>query len=128
MIEFVSVDMFINTVVIASGIDIREFDLLYYDNHTKFTDEEYRLIANDIKNENSCAGMTMQLDCGNIFVFIRKGHERRDLTVIHELHHAANKLLQRAGVNHDGDDETYAYLTAWLVNEYYNRLDDYEKK
>ena len=128
MIEIIPIDIYINTVIIASGIDEREFDLFYYDNVLRMTNEEYERIREDIVNPNSCAGVTTRLECGSVFVFIRKGKEREDLTVIHELYHATNNVLMRAGVNHDEDDEPYAYLLAWLTNEYYNRLDEYETK
>ena len=126
MIEYINIDIYLNCVVIAAGIDEKEFDRLYYDNATKFTDEEYKLIRRDIVDKSSCNGLTVQLDNGNVFVFIRKGQERKDLCVSHELYHATNKILMRAGVHHDEDDEPYAYLLAWLTNEYYCRLDDYE--
>lgn len=127
MIEFINVDIYINTIVIAAGIDAEGFDILYEDNKDKFSYEEYQKIRNDINDDSICDGSTCLLDCGNIFVFIRKGCERKDLTVAHELFHAVNKLLCRAGVNHDADAEPWAYLLGWLTNEYYNRLDDYEK-
>ena len=128
MIEFINIDIYLNTIVIAAGIDVRQFDMLYYDNVKKFTNDEYETIRRDIMNEDSCNGLCMQLDCGNIFVYIRKGHEREELYVIHELFHAVNKLLCRAGVNHDADAEPWAYLMGWLSNEYFNRLDNFENK
>lgn len=128
MIEFIPIDIYLNTIVIASGIDEKEFDVLYEDNKDKFTYDEYQTIRNDISNDKICDGSTCLLDCGNIFVYIRKGRERKDLTVAHELFHAVNKLLCRAGVNHDADAEPWAYLLGWLTNEYYIRLDDYENK
>ena len=128
MIEFINIDIYLNCIVVAAGIDVKEFDKLYYDNVTKFTNEEYEEIRRDIANENSCNGETVLLENGNIFVFIRKGHEREELYVIHELFHAVNKLLCRAGVNHDSDAEPWAYLMGWLTNEYFNRLDDFENK
>jgi hypothetical protein len=128
MIEFINIDIYLNCIVVAAGIDVKEFDKLYYDNVTKFTNEEYEEIRRDIANENSCNGETVLLENGNIFVFIRKGHEREELYVIHELFHAVNKLLCRAGVNHDSDAEPWAYLMGWLSNEYFNRLDDFENK
>ena len=128
MIEFINIDIYLNCIVVAAGVDVKEFDKLYYDNVTKFTNEEYEEIRRDIANENSCNGETVLLENGNIFVYIRKGHEREELYVIHELFHAVNKLLCRAGVNHDADAEPWAYLMGWLSNEYFNRLDDFENK
>lgn len=128
MIEFIPIDIYLNTIVIAAGIDEIEFDWLYENNKDKFTYYEYQTIRNDISNDKICNGSTCLLDCGNIFVYIRKGRERKDLTVAHELFHAVNKLLCRAGVNHDADAEPWAYLLGWLTNEYYIRLDDYENK
>ena len=126
MIEIIPIDIYVNTVIIASGIDVQEFDKFYYDNVLRITNEEYERIRADILNTNSCAGCTTQLGNGSVFVFIRKGKEKTDLVVAHELYHATNDVLMRAGVNHDIDDEPYAYLLAWLTNEYYNRLDKYE--
>lgn len=126
MTEEIIIDIYLNSIFFAVGIDEKEFDDLYYRNVTRITDEEYKLIRKDIADKNSCNGLTVQLDNGNVFVFIRKGQERKDLYVSHELYHATNRILMRAGVHHDKDDEPYAYLLAWLTNEYYNRLDDYE--
>lgn len=128
MIEYFDIDIYLNCVIVAAGIDEKEFDRLYYDNVTKFTDEEYRLIRGDIVDKNSCNGLTIQLDCGNVFVFIRKGSERKELYVVHELYHAVVKVLTHAGVNHDDSDEPYAYLLGWLTNEYFNKLDEQECK
>lgn len=126
MIALVDVGIYLNCILIASGIDENEFEELYLDNQEKFTPEECKGIIKDI-SDNKCNGFTCELECGNIFVFIRKGNERRDLVVSHELFHAANKLLCRAGVNFDSDAEPWAYLIGWLTNEYYVRLEDYEK-
>ena len=126
MIETINIDIYLNCVVIATGIDEKEFDDLYYRNATKFTDEEYKMIRKDIADKKSCNGLTAQLDCGNVFVFIRKGQERMDLTVAHEIFHAVQRILTRAGVEMGEDGESYAYLMGWLTNEYYNRLDDFE--
>lgn len=126
MIEQIDIDIYLNCVVFAVGIDEKEFDRLYYDNVTKFTDEEYKIIRKDIADKNSCNGLTVLLDNGNVFVFIRKGQERKDLTVAHEIFHVVQRVLNRAGVEMGEDGESYAYLIGWLTNEYYNRLDDYE--
>ena len=128
MIEFINVDIYLNCIVIAAGIDEEQLDVLYEDNKNKLTYEEYKMLRNDIANPHSCNGLTMTLDNGNIFVYIRKGQERKDLTVAHEIFHAAHRLLMRAGVNLDADGEAYAYLIAWLTNEYYCRLDDFENE
>ena len=126
MIEIIPIDIYVNTVIIASGIDVREFDMFYYDNVVRMTNEEYERIRSDILNPDSCSGCTTRLENGSVFVFIRKGKEKEDLVVAHELYHATNNVLMRAGVNHDIDDEPYAYLLGWLTNEYFNRLDKYE--
>lgn len=126
MIETIDIDIYLNCVVFAVGIDEKEFDDFYYRNATRITDEEYKLIRNDIADKNSCNGLTVLLDCGNVFVFIRRGQERKDLTVSHEIFHAVHRVLKRAGVEIGEDGESYAYLIGWITNEYYNRLDDFE--
>ena len=40
MIEFINIDIYLNCIVVAAGVDVKEFDKLYYDNVTKFTNEE----------------------------------------------------------------------------------------
>jgi len=128
MVEIINIDIYLNTVVVAAGIDAKEFDMLYYDNVTKFTNEEYERIRKDIVDENSCNGLTAQLDNGNVFVFIRKGQERIDLTVAHELFHATHNILKHAGVEIGENGESYAYLIGWLTNEYYYRLEKSRSK
>lgn len=127
MIEQVNVDIYLNSVIMLVGIDEKEFDDFYYRNVIRITDEEYREMRKDIADENSCDGFTMLLDNGNVIMFVRKGCERKDLTVIHELYHSASKLLSRAGIEQTNNEEPFAYLIAWLANEYFNRLDDFEK-
>jgi hypothetical protein len=48
--------------------------------------------------------------------------------VVHEIYHAINKMLMSAGVHHDVDDEPFAYTLGYVVNEYYNRVDEFKSK
>lgn len=73
MIQIIPIDMFLHTIVIGVGITGYDLDLLYYDNVERMTDEERKIIKNDITTPSSCNGMTMTLDSGAIFVYIRKG-------------------------------------------------------
>lgn len=128
MIKVIPIDIYITNIVVLAGIDEKEFDDFYYRNVTRITDEEYKRIRADIADKHSCDGLTSLLDSGSVLVYIRKGKERTDLVVGHEIFHAVNKVLCRAGVNHDADAEPWAYLMGWLFNEYYNALDDYENE
>lgn len=126
MIEIINVDIYLCSVVVLAGIDEREFDGFYYRNVTRITDEEYKEMRSDITDKNSCNGFTCETQFGDVIVFLRKGEERKELYVVHEMFHAANKILCKRGVKHDSSAEPWAYMIGYLVNEYYNRLDKYE--
>lgn len=128
MIQIIPIDMFLHTIVIGVGITGYDLDLLYYDNVERMTDEERKIIKNDITTPSSCNGMTMTLDSGTIFVYIRKGKERDISVVAHELYHAVNRLLYRVGVRRDEDDEACAYLLGWLMQEYFKQLNEFENE
>ena len=128
MIKEITVDVYLNSVFVLVGIDEREFDDFYYRNVTRITDDEYKAMRRDIADDNTCNGFTILLDSGNLVVFIRKGHEREDLVVVHEMYHATSKMLSRAGVEQTNNEEPFAYLIAYLTNEYFNALDNFENK
>lgn len=50
-------------------------------------------------------------------------------TMAHEAVHAANTVMEYAGWKHDSsNDEPYAYLVGWIVDEVQKCIDEYKKK
>lgn len=119
MIENINVDIYGRDVAFLVEVTPKEFDLFYYDNVTRITDEEYKAIRADIQNVKGVGGVTWMLDSGYLLVYLRDG--RSDIFVPHEIFHVCNKILYSAGVNHDGDAEPWAYLIGWMTNEYYRK-------
>ena len=124
MIETIKVPMYERDIAFLVEITPEEFDRFYYDNATKITDEEYRLIRKDVSNENG--GVTWRLDSELMLVYLSDG--RSDVMVPHEIFHVCNKILCAAGVNHDADAEPWAYMIGWLTNEYYRKYWDWVDK
>lgn len=119
MIENINVDIYGRDVAFLVEVTPKEFDLFYYDNVTRITDEEYKAIRADIQDVKGVGGVTWMLNSGCLLVYLRDG--RSDIFVPHEIFHVCNKILCSAGVNHDGDAEPWAYLIGWMTNEYYRK-------
>lgn len=122
MISIVPIDIYHASVVFLSDISVHDFDTLYYENTTRITDEEYKGIREDIVNPKICNGSTWKLDNGNVIVFVRYSDLEED--VAHEIFHAANDILLRAGINLDADGEPWAYLIGYLTRKFYEALKD----
>lgn len=125
MINVVDVDMYHVSVTFLIESDIHEFNMLYYDNASKITDEEYRYMLEDIKNPERCNGFTIALDSGAIMVFIRHAYLEED--VAHEIFHAANRILYKRGFELDEGGEAWAYLIGYLTRKYYESIEEYNK-
>ena len=118
----INVDIFLNSIMFLVEVDKLEFERWYYDNTKLITSEEHDQMLEDILNPKSCMGFTVKTDSGSYVVYLREAY--KDMYVIHEIYHAINKMLMSAGVHHDMDDETFAYALGYVVNEYYNKVDE----
>ena len=126
MIFVINVDVFLNSIMFLVEVDKSEFERWYYDNTKLITSEEHDQMLQDILNPNSCMGFTVKTDSGGYVVYLREAY--KDMYVVHEIYHAINKLLMSAGVHHGMDDETFAYTLGYVVNEYYNKIDELKGK
>ena len=120
MVIAVDVDMYHASVVFMVESDIHEFNMLYYDNVSKITDEEYKCMLNDIENPCLCNGFTIALDSGAIIVYLRHADYEED--VAHEIFHAANRILCKRGFELDESGEAWAYLVGYLTRKFYEAL------
>ena len=116
MIDYINIDVWQNSIVFIVEPTLAEYDRFYYDNVRRLTDEEYKALRKDIEDPNSCMGSTMLIDDGGIVVFLRDAYTF--LYSSHEIFHAINKILHRAGVHIDEDGEPWAY-TIGLVSDWY---------
>lgn len=121
MVHEIDIDLLRAHVVLLIAPTISEFDRLYYDNVTRITDDEYKQIRDEIEHPELSAGCTWLLDNNTVLVFIRNKWNEGE--VAHEMIHAAYKLLKPRGFDLD-DEEIWAYLGGYLVEEYYNYLRD----
>ena len=78
-------------------------------------DEEFRKLFEEL--DGSFGGYTCRLDKGGYLVVI-KYEINNPLYYDHELYHLANTILWDREVEHTREDEPYAYLKAWITNQY----------
>ena len=124
-IKFVDLKMYHAQVVFLVGITAYDFEMLYYDNNRKITDDERKEFIGEITDEHGCNGLTCLLDSGDVLVYIR--HAEYEGDVSHEIYHAANKVLVQRGFE-AVDEEAWAYLIGYLTDEYYDALRDEMEK
>jgi hypothetical protein len=97
---------------------LEDFEEFYNDNKERLTEEEYKNIAEDIKDVGHVDGLTMQAEKGsNCLVYLRHPENKDD--VAHEIFHVANKILMTRGVTFDADAEAWAYLIGWITKRFY---------
>ena len=116
MIDFVNIDVWQNSIVFIVEPTLQEFDSFYYNNTKRMTDEEYREMRSDIEHEDSCMGFTIKVCDGGIVVFLRDAYSF--LYSSHEIFHAVNQILHRAGVHIDEDGEPWAYTIGYVTDWY----------
>ena len=116
MINYIDIDVWQNSIVFVVEATLQEFDVFYYDNTKRMTDEEYRTMRSDIEHTDSCMGFTVRVCDGGIVVFLRDAYTF--MYSSHEIFHAVNQILHRAGVHLDEDGEPWAY-TIGLVTDWY---------
>lgn len=97
---------------------VEDFEEFYKNNKERLTEEEYKSIAEDIKDVVNVDGLTMRDDktC-DYLVYFRHPEHKDD--VAHEIFHVANKILMARGVTFDADAEAWAYLIGWITKRFY---------
>lgn len=83
-------------------------------NKSRLTDEELSTIFKELDGE--FMGYTSHLDRGGYLLLIKNGKD--PLYYAHELFHLANLVLWDRDVELSRTGEAYAYLVAWLINQY----------
>lgn len=116
MINYLDIDVWQNSIVFIVEPTLNEFDRFYYDNTIRMTDEEYRTMRKDIERPDSCMGFTIKVCDGGIVIFLRDAY--KFLYSSHEIFHAVNAILHRAGVHLDEDGEPWAYTTGYVTDWY----------
>lgn len=130
MIIQIHVPIYRCSVLCFCDSNIREFNEFYYKNVTSFTNKEYDELCGCIKDDKSSYAWVHHLETTDIMIWFTR--PRVDMDVVHEFYHAAHMILVERGVYHENEkgtgDEPFAYLLGYLVNEYYNYLDELENK
>lgn len=121
MIKIVKLEIYRVSVIFLVEVDKKEIDLFYYENHIRMTDKERDYLYDDLENESN-GGSAILTDEGSVIVHIKDGDDIN--TIAHEIFHAANFVLTRAGVKHEGTAEAWAYLIGHLTECYYNWMKD----
>ena len=116
MIDFVDIDVWQNSIVFLVEPTLKEFDLFYYDNTKRMTDDEYKAMRDDIENPNKCMGFTITVNDGGLLIFLRDPYTF--LYSSHEIFHAVNKMLIQRGVHIDEDAEPWAYTIGYVTDWY----------
>lgn len=116
MINYLDIDVWLNSIVFIVEPTLEEFDRFYYDNTRRMTDEEYKDMRDDIEHPDSCMGFTILINDGGLIIFLRDAY--KFLYSSHEIFHAVNKMLDRAGVHIDEDGEPWAYTIGYVTDWY----------
>lgn len=121
MIKIVKLEIYRVSVIFLVEVDKKEIDLFYYENHIRMTDKERDYLYDDLENESN-GGSAILTDEGSVIVHIKDGDDIN--TIAHEIFHATNFVLTRAGVKHEETAEAWAYLVGYLTECYYNWMKD----
>lgn len=97
---------------------MEDFEEFYNDNKERLTEEEYKNIAEDIKDVDHVDGLTMKEEKGCNYIVYFRHPERKD-DVAHEIFHVSNSILMTRGVTFDADAEAWAYLIGWITKRFY---------
>ena len=121
MVKYQKVEIYGTTVVVLIEPTKVEFELMYHDNVTRITDDEYKKMYQDTFHNNECYGYTVTLDNGDFMVCIKDALNHS--FVSHEIAHAALRILINRGLEINlTSDEAYTYLHGWLTGLYYKWL------
>lgn len=121
MVKYQKVEIYETTVVFLVEPTKVEFELMYHDNVTRITDDEYKKMYQDTFHNNKCCGYTVTLDNGDFVVCIKDALNHS--FVSHEIAHAALRILINRGLEINlTSDEAYTYLHGWLTGLYYKWL------
>lgn len=103
-----------------------EFDELLSDefNRNRFTDAELQNLFEEM--DSSYVGFTNRLVKGGYIVLIKE--KDNPIYYTHELFHLTHDVLSDRGITLDNDGEAYAYLLAWIIEQYYNVVLKNEKE
>lgn len=121
MLKYQKVEIYETTVVFLVEPTKVEFELMYHDNVTRITDDEYKKMYQDTFHNNECYGYTVTLYNGDFVVCIKDALNHS--FVSHEIAHAALRILINRGLEINlTSDEAYTYLHGWLTGLYYKWL------
>ena len=115
------------------GIDVE----IFYNKNLKYIKKkvpEYIFAAVKDSKRTAQAAVFDTVDSNNIIVVFFKnceGNKELDHGVIaHEMLHVTNRIMEKIGVEADNlNDEAYAYLLKFIIDVFYNTMDDdYDKE
>lgn len=121
MVKYQKVEIYDCMVVFLVEPTKVDFELMYHDNVTRITDDEYKQMHKDIFDNDKCGGFTVPLDCGDFVLCIKDALNHS--FVSHEIGHTALRILINRGLEINlSSDEAYTYLHGWLTGLYYTWL------
>lgn len=127
IIEILNIPIYNTSVCCFIGGSKEDFEILYEDNKNKFNKEEYDSIIEDLENKSYAGFVSCINDC-SYFLCIKEEYIKNYSIVIHEIFHLTNHILWDRGVDLDKSGEAYAYLIGWLAEQYFNIIDNEERK
>lgn len=127
IIEILNIPIYNTSVCCLIGGVVKDFEILYEDNKNMFNNETYNAIKEDIGNEDF-AGFVSCIKNNSYFLFIREKYINDIYIVIHEIFHLTNHILWDRDVDIDKKGEAYAYLIGWLSEQYFNIVNNEERK
>lgn len=110
MINVLEVPIFGTDILVAIGVDKPEL-VKHIGKKLK-----YKLSEEELSHLTMYgAGRTVQLNGGQIVVWVDHKAKKGDPILVHELIHACNFMFERLGIKYD--DELHAYLMQFLVSQ-----------
>ena len=119
MVKYQKIDIYGLTVVFLVEPTKVEFELMYHDNVTRITDDEYKQMYKDVFDNERCGGFTVPLDNGDFVCCIKDALNHTYIS--HEIGHTALRILLNRGLEINlQSDEAFTYLQGFLVGQYYS--------
>lgn len=112
----VDVDLYISTVILARGPaeELAGWITTYVRSPSQR--QKYLDILKENPIEYGDLGMTLHLPTGSSLIWVPEGATMA--TFVHEVFHAASKMLMAKGIEHSNEtDEVYAYLYGYLFTK-----------
>ena len=114
MIKSLDIPIYNTNILFLVETSIEELEDFYKEHKDGFTDEEYEDVKQVIKSDDLCGYVNNLIYRGYICIIL----DNKVMYYEHELCHCATRILKDRGIGVDFNDEPFAYLKAWITEQY----------